>query len=258
MPPKNNKLNKWKVDSFRITGFQSPTADIQNVDSWWEEITGDTPENIVSHPKKDEISYEGTFEGELLKLRIQPIRIDWIARVQKDKQVNSKDYLTLGEYPDVKGKFFHKIRRWIELPDFPSMRRLAFATELLQSVNSIVDGNKVLAEYLEDIDLDVENAFDFSYKINRRRSSTVLDGLNINRLTTWSTQTIKSARIQMQVGDVPGKIIEQGKDIIHAKLSLDVNTDPNYDGKFNKKQSESILNELVEYSEEIAIEGDIP
>jgi hypothetical protein len=131
---------------------------------------------------------------------------------------------------------------------------MAFAATLLQRVQDGEDGYRRLDRYLRHV--DVRPGFgDFLYRINRRRDSgTGIDGLAINRLSTWSviqvitqvsTQTIDERRTAAR--DVAS----------YMAVELDVNTIQEYPDPLPHDRLPDIIISLMDAATDIAATGDV-
>lgn len=94
---------------------------------------------------------------------------------------------------------------------------------------------------------------DFTFRVNRARTSKNQAEVLINRLPTWSIAQGQNVTV---VPNQPGP--HTGPVQYAAALELDINTDPAHSGEFNKGASAAIFDELADLAIEIAEEGDQP
>lgn len=71
----------WQAEGFRLTVF--PTQQTGE-NEWWKHLTGETPEQEIKSPRTGTTQQSGPFEDGLLELSIQPVRIDWKAKLLPD------------------------------------------------------------------------------------------------------------------------------------------------------------------------------
>src|SRR3989338_5792662 len=63
--PKQNKtaisvIEKWEVETLRLTAFPAPSTQIGEGD-WWTSLLGEPPDKRTSSPKKGVLQEEGSF-----------------------------------------------------------------------------------------------------------------------------------------------------------------------------------------------------
>jgi hypothetical protein len=251
LPPES----AWEPESLRLTLFHNRDIVEQ---TWWKDLFGTSADKIDDQPKKLLHIEEGQFgNGKLLQI-IQLGRIDWqyVIDLEKGIEIEEETPLTLGEFPSAVDVFLKQMLKWFELQTCPSAYRLAFGVVLLQKVESLKTGYKLIEKYLPDVKLYPECMSDFMYRINKpRESKTGIEGLKINRLATWSV-----AGYTLMRGIIP--ITGLGKNFQYpekfaCRLELDINTSQEYQSEFDQEGMPEILRELVELGREIAQKGDI-
>src|SRR5262249_55173789 len=128
------------------------------------------------------------------------------------------------------------------------VRRLAFASKLLQPADTQEDVSRELERLLPGVKL-TPRPNDFLYHVNRRRYSRVVDRLQINRMSTWS-------KLNVLFLAEPGKPFtwpEKG----YSAVQLDINTAPEKGGILPTDLAPPLFEELVALGLEIAERGDI-
>ncbi|MBC7822744.1 MAG: hypothetical protein H7126_02485 [Candidatus Parcubacteria bacterium] len=242
----------WQAESFRLTAFLSPSAQIVEQDSW-KKLTGELPERKTSEPRTGIRQEEGRFKDERvdgqLVLITQPTRADW--QLVPITDVSDPEFPTLGLFTESVDSFLKLMIRWLE--EAPPTQRLAFGAVLIKPVNSSKEGYEWVSAYLP-FNLD-ENSSDFSYQINRPRksASTKTSDLSINRLSKWSVSLLTSfafdpSRLEQYITKPPR---------FSVRLELDINTTPNFSEEVGSEKLSHVFQELVELGREIASKGDI-
>ncbi len=112
------------------------------------------------------------------------------------------------------------------------------------------EGNKILTELLPALKIDMD-MHDLLYRVNRRRHSRTIEGVELNRLSTWSIASILEIRVEVQGSErvestVTGNV---------CRLELDVNTAPQPTQRIDDLAG--IFEELVDLGNEIAAKGDV-
>jgi len=237
----------WSVNQLRLTGFLTPTVKVEGAD-WWQKLTGESPETVVDNPRVATRQVQGTLSGGSLTLQINPIRVDWLLTAPPPEGLVSTT-ATVGAWTTVSPMFLDLMKKWLTSSDCPALLRLAFGAVLVLPTASRESGYEVLNEYLTAVKLDTTNTSDFSYQINRPRSSTTLKGVKINRLTKWSV-----AAMQSFVAAPSG--LAMGGAEHSVRLELDINTAPESLTEIPKPALVELLYEMLSLAEEIAAEGE--
>lgn len=245
-------LADWLAESFRLTAFLSPSAQIAEQD-WWKKLTGEFPDRKTSEPKIGIQQEEGRFkkeqvDGQLI-LTIHPTRIDW--QLIPTLDVPDSRFPTIGTFTESLDLFLKLMLCWLE--NAPSIQRLAFGTILSKPVNSSKEGHEWVSSYLP-FNLD-EDSSDFLYQINRPRKSASAEtpDLLINRLSKWSVSLLTSfafdpSKLEQYITKPPQFFV---------RLELDINTTPDFSGELSLENLPHVFQELVKFGREIASEGDI-
>ena len=244
----------WLTQNLRLIAFprEPQSAVAQN---WWREVTGAEPENIAEKRQKQEREESGVFEGALLSLGFDLLRIQWTAAPRLDAEnINFEPQPpVLGSFTQSKDWFRGLMERW--LPHCPPIHRLAFTASLLQPVPNHQSGYEMLNRYLRSVDVDPQSS-EFLYRINRRRTSgTGIEGLTLNRLSTWVVAKFVVLRAVV-VGGHPEQQFQPTESIACA-VELDINTTPDFHGLLPKDDLIHIFAELVEAGVDIAGQGDV-
>jgi len=242
----------WQAQSFRLTAFLSPSAQIVEQD-WWKKLTGELPDRKTSEPKTGIQQEEGRFkddkiDGQLV-LTIHPTRIDW--QLVPILDAPDSGFSTIGMFAESVDLFLKLMLRWLETA--PSIQRLAFGAILSKPVNSSKEGYEFVSSYLP-FNLD-EDSSDFLYQINRPRKSTFNEAsdLSINRLSKWSVSLLTSFAFDPTT--LAQYITKPPQ--FSVRLELDINTTPTLAGELSAEELPQIFQELVELGKEIASKGDI-
>jgi hypothetical protein len=214
------------------------------------------PETRISQPRIATLQEEGPFQGGVLTLKIEPLRIEWLLGKSTETLAEEDTLPVLGRLIETLPEFKALMTRWLAVPDVPPVNRLALGAVLLQPVDTRQEGYRRLSSYLRAVHVDPETSSDFFYQINRRRPSrTGVANLNINRLSKWSSSL---AMRRMIVAGPGGVSIAAAQEFHACRLELDINTAPEFPGPLPNEIRAGLLDEFVDLSLEIAREGDIP
>lgn len=242
----------WQAQNLRLIAFPGePQFALQQ--NWWQRLTGSDPENVLEKKQKQEREESGVFQGAVLTLSFDLLRIQWTVSARLDAE-----NLLGGQMPPVLGSFIEKqawfrglMEQW--LPHCPPIHRLAFTASLLQPVPDHPAGYRMLDRYLRWVEIDPQSS-EFLYRINRRAESAVVQGMGINRLSTWLVGKF-AVSVRIITGGHPEQQIKPTETFACA-VELDINTVPEFAGPLPHADLPRIFAELVTVGVEIAARGD--
>lgn len=257
MPPAN--MPNWQAESIRVTAFWTQSISQANIDEWWSMATnGVPPEQITSKPALNLFTADGPYEGGRLVLASSPGRIDWQFLFQPSEE-NLGITGDLGPYIDAHQRFVPRLRPWFV--SLPEITRLAYGSVLREYVVDRLAGYERLQTYLPTVVLNGETSSDFQYQINRFRTSNEVPNLRINRLSKWSVNVLKQARLVFPSGQAQ-LVFQSGglntpDELHYCRLEMDLNTDGASTVDLSPNV-ESLVTEMTAMAQEIAEGGDRP
>lgn len=247
-------LTQWQVESLRMTAFPSHGS-LVNPEGWWRSVCAQEPETQVIRAQIGERQEQGTYQGAILTLRAQQIRVDWTFTPVAPEPESRIGFLTIGQFEETCTRFSELMQRWIPLS--PPLSRIAFGVIALLPVSGHAEGYERLASYLPAVKLDAEGSSEFLYRINRRRlSKSGIKDLQINRLSTWSLLRAEYRAVSLDSG--AALQVVQGEPIFACRVELDVNTIAGFNGILIPDQSLIVFRELVDLARESVRDGDRP
>lgn len=245
-----NDPTSWLARLLRFSLFSAQV--LTEHDSWFKTVTGSEPETRMSH--KGTSRFEGPFETGKLSLLIQPGRIDWLLSCL-DNALEAEELPTIGGFELSLKAFSTVVERWHGLA--PAVSRLALGADLVQPVSSLRDAYEMLAKYLKRVRLEPEESSDFIYRINRPAPSTTIDGLRINRLSTWSAIQTSVMSFELPPGrPTLSRVAVTPSGRPAARVELDINTAGDYTGEFGGETIARVFSELASLATQIATGGE--
>jgi hypothetical protein len=245
----------WLTRGVRISIF--PSVVVEDASSWWEKVIGTAPESEIRQRARGLFQQQGSFHDGRLFLVVVPERIDWIWQAtDKSEEAESEDLATLGSFEEAIRKFSSCTGAWF--PMSPAAARIALGADLIQPVDTPAQGNNRLQSYIKTVDL--AGAADFLYRINRPRTSHSLglEGLKINRLSTWSIIQSKMLSLSIPPTTTPKQSVTVWPLSRPAcRLELDINTAQDYQGEIGPEELHILFGEFVQLGSEIAEHGDV-
>jgi hypothetical protein len=180
-------------------------------------------------------------------LTIDQHRVEW--RIEPvGKFDESSDRLpTIGPFQEKIPWFTRLMTPWLSTSS-PPLLRLAFACKLLQPADTQDAAYRALAPLLPGVKL-TPRPNDFLYHVNRRRDSKTVQGLQLNRMSTWS-------KLNIPFFVPPGKPFSW-PDKCYSAVQLDMNTAPERAQVLPAKLLPQLFEELVAFALEIAARGDV-
>ena len=243
----------WQCERLRLTAFTTEVVPFKN-QNWWKEVVSYDPDTTTNDNKSGTYLEIGEYEEGQLTLGIQGKRIDWIYSVKLELDKNREIIPSIGKFDTSLQEFRKLTEKCLKIANLPIINRLAFGASLFDPVKNHNVGYKKISKYLPSIKLSPKSS-DFSYRINRPRNSKInINGLKINRLTTWLVSIYWKIGLTA-VAEVTGE--QDINDLYALHLDLDINTTGDKIVKLPKKRLAEIRNELFEIGIEISIKGDI-
>ena len=241
----------WRVETIRLTAFPAagPRPSPGTFEAWWLTLFGAPHENSTHDLKNGVKQLRGPVGDAFMVANENPVSFEW-RRLPSDPTQPPPQPDSLMPFPDIAPAFQDVALRWLRLDNRPPLRRLAFGTTLLNPVADRQTGYEILNHYLPDVQVDL-SSHDFLYQINRRRPSTVVDNLLLNRLSKWHTQ-----RVQGLVIGADGTLIRQ-PDTFACRLELDINSVPSGE-TLPSEHLPHLFTELVTLASDLTRDGDTP
>jgi hypothetical protein len=243
-------VSPWQLEFARLIAFpaDSPFFVDQN---WWNELGWGQPEDFAAIRKKHFREDKGSFRGVTITLTVDLGRVVWVVQPSGDVD-EAGSVPTLGPFLEKMNWCVELLRPWLA-GQCPPLLRLALTGKMIQPAATRQDVYRTLRSYLhlptELFEPNPPN--DFSMQINRRRNSTVVPGLEINRVSTWSKQNV-----DVPLGPRAGTPF-QWPDVCHSAVELDMNTAPERSELLPHDALPRLLEELKALGVEIAECGDI-
>ena len=219
----------------------------------WEPLIGTAPEAVHRRPRDPSAKEEGPFLDGWLSVEANNTRIDW--RFDHDPTNPPSELPIVGAYGTLHTEFRELMKRWFI--DSPPIQRIGYGAVLLLSVNDVAEGNSLLSELLPAVDIE-QDTTDFLYRINRRRHAHSMEGIEVNRLSTWSVASVVGLRVDMLPLERRMPTLTRIADRNACRLELDINTAPEFRSQIPTDTAPQLFDELVTLGNEIASSGDIP
>jgi hypothetical protein len=242
------ELEPWQVGDLRLTAFPSPLAPLEarTEGKQWEALVGKQPENVISRNFATEIEESGSFApGVRLMYQRSARAIQWMLHGVANSNKPESVILTS---PEILVPFKDLMARW--LMDCPPLQRLAFGAALYLPVKDRREAYHQLAKYLRCVPGYSDDDGDFLYQYNRRRRSSVVPEVKINRLSKWTWIPLGEVTVK------DGKLMEPAESA--CLLELDINTMPEFQGTLPHDRYVPLFEEMVRLAVEIAARGDVP
>ena len=247
-------LSDWQVENLRLSAFLVFPINPEEM-HLWKELMGESPDQIRNLPQQQLVTEDGPYLTGQLHVTVRNNRIDW--KLFHNPKNSSHGLPTLGSYANVEEDFRKLMLRWID--NCPAVHRIAYGCVLLLPTESLSDAYSSLNDLLPAVDIDLENTWDLTYRINRKRDSRCgIEQLKINRLSTWSAAQIIDTLVDISAGgNRPPKVTYSPNSNSFCRLELDINTAAEYTQQLDQNFVPEIFSELIEAGNEIAVAGDV-
>jgi hypothetical protein len=162
---------------------------------------------------------------------------------------------TVGFVRDLLPEFQRMAQNLIAGVEFP-VNRIALGGQYFLSARSREDSYDQIAKLTKSINVDTNRARELIFRINWPVQSGVVDGLMLNRLTTFNSMMFGQMVVQNQSGQVT--VMPTSGDVVYVtSLETDHNTAPDQLGAFETDRLMPIFDELVRLTSENLAEGEI-
>ena len=241
----------WQVETMRITVFPSDISAV-SLRKLWDSVVDKEPD--ASHYQREMIdSHEIKFGNGRIVLAKQTDRIDWHYLSIPDS-AHSVQLPVIGKLKEELSVFTDLANACFDSTEKPSIKRLAFGAVLLRPVNTVEEGNSILADMLPNMNL--KGARDFYYQVNRRRNSKIDPGIEVNRLSKWNV--FSGQLVAVAVNPMQGQHVTTTTGLsIASRLELDINTAPERIESLPTDKLREIFRELIDLGLEIYRGGDV-
>ena len=184
-------FSEWDVENLRLTIFH-PNRDPQG--GLWRELVGAHPTSTDYRHQERVVLEHGDVSGNKLFLASQSERLDWQIQAPPPEGPGA----TIPTLVDVPGGM--KLLQGAlvaSLPGIGPVQRLALGAILVQTVKDTDDGFKVLSRHLPRLELETNGPRNFVYQTNRRRRSSSVSHVQVNRLAKWSLEENQTGLISI-------------------------------------------------------------
>ena len=237
--------NRWFVEQLRLTAF--PTAGAPRpgpARDWWTLVVGQPPESVQEQPQKGSVQLHGKHDDGQLVMNANAQRFD----IRKLFTPADPSSMT-PEYSTACGPFVELASRWLQLENGPPLQRLAFGAVVTGAPSTELEGCRdVLGDYLPAIDMTKVGLRDFVYQTNRRVSSEVINGVEINRLSKWIISTVQDVTLTSIGVPLAHRVL------FTPRLEVDINSDSQTTLRSNRLAK--LLGEFVRHADQIVMSGD--
>lgn len=240
----------WTCESIRLSLFSSQAVRLSGEN--WKVLTGlDEAEEEQKGASRH--VFASSMLGGQFALGAIANRCDCI--LSPVTQVDAPDGSTpsVGQWPNVLESFLKLTEPFLEKLPFPVVR-MAFAPVLIYPTAGRLEAYKTLVSLLKSIKQPPEKMHDLLFRINWPQNSTSMNGLSLNRITTWSVLQYQVAMF-VSDGSSPATFVNEGTHGL--RLELDHNTDQKHVGPFDAGRLVPIYKELSNLALQNALEGEV-
>jgi hypothetical protein len=242
---------EWSAETLRVSLFSSDPVKLSSDD--WKRITRkDGPEAEQKVVGRHTMS--GPFLGGELSLSASSSRFDCILSASPPAGPVSESYVpVVGHWPEVCREFLVATEGWVGGIGIPIVR-MAVGTVLLTPQPGMEDAYKSLLGMVESVKGDPAKMRDLIFRVNWPVNSASVNGLLINRLTTW---TVVQMGYQVLVGTGANLRLDATPLSYFVRLEIDHNTDGQRTQPFDPNRLVAIYTELTNLALETAEKGEL-
>jgi hypothetical protein len=242
---------EWSVETLRVSLFSNEVVKLTPDD--WKKITGkDAPEAEQKVVGRHTMS--GPFLEGLLNLSVSGSRFDCIlAPPPLADSVPEAYFPNVGHWPEMYKEFVTATEGWLASMG-PPIVRMAAGAVLLAPQPGLEVAYKCLLEMVRSVEGNPARMRDLVFRVNWPVSSTSVDGLTINRLTTWM---VIQAQYNFVLGTAANVAVQETPVFYFVRLEIDHSTDAQRTQPFDPIQLVAIYKELANLALENAEKGEV-
>lgn len=246
MASKKSAENPWLVEQFRLTAFPAPgSPGTALARDWWVGTTGQPPESVQEEPRKGSIQLQGKHDDGQLVLSANAERLD----IRKLFSPPPDQPSVVPQYFAARAAFAELASRWLQLETRPEIQRLAFGAVVTNTPSSnLEDCRRVFVHYLPAIDMARVELRDFLFQGNRRRSSNVMQNVEVNQLAKWGISTVQEVVV------TSAGIAVRQRTTFSPRLEVDINSDSQ--GTLRGNRLVQLFEEFAKLADQIVEYGD--
>ena len=241
-----NSIN-WNIESMRVTTFQRGSFDTRSLETWLES----TSENLPIQVSKTGASCLGVSRSPngFIRANWNGHRFDVVLTSGQPDAVAH-----IASFTEVKRLFGWLVDAVPRMENLPVVDRIALGVILTASVESDEQGIDLLRPVIRGLEVD-PRVRDFLYRANYPIGSHSREGVNINRLATWSVGQVQIVQLQIR----PDGSQNQQVAVLIPKairLELDISTDQSVMLDADSEVVARLLTELEQMATDIADNGE--
>lgn len=237
--------NDWVVHQLRLTLFANEPVSF--TEELWKVVTGET-EAAARMAIPGGKQYSGKFMGGMLVMGYAGNRADVILNHEDGSLGSEQEFYvpSIGKWNELSKTFHDAVTQLLSELAWP-INRVAFGAVLLLPVGTRQQSYEKLGQFLRSVSVDPQSR-ELSFRINWPRTSKVIDGLEINRITSWSS--VHFARAVVQLTGSTMNIAKAGSDYQCVRLEIDHNTSRGRKDPFKQTERLPIFDELLALADE--------
>ena len=240
----------WQVESLRIAVFPEKNASISPSELWDQYIGVEPDETHIQRGRVNvrEVEYKN---GRIVLIK-RPDRIEWRYLAKQDEDTDTFGFPIIGSLEEEIDVIIEFSKKLLETSDILPINRLVFGAVLLNPEESLLAAYRNLQEFLPF--LNTANLYDFDYRVQRWRNSTVVNDLPINRGTWWTVVSLERSDFTLEPQTDP-ELISTGLEFA-SRLVLDIDTSQERISSLPSEDLVKLFDELVQLGLELSEEGD--
>ncbi len=240
---------EWMADGLRLSLFSSENMKVTQSD--WTRITG-KEELEAEHRARGRYAISGAFLEGQLSLSVVGSRVD--CTLGPRPAAEPEGYVpSLGKWTEVSREFIGATEGWLSTLSIPIIR-IAFGAGLLAAQPDLQQAYVSLLSMLRSVDGDPARMRDFMFRVNWPQNSMSINGLTLNRLTTWTV-----VQVQWLLFDTGANALTKDTSASpFVRLEIDHNTDGEWTQPFDPGRLVAIYRELFNLAVENAERGELP
>jgi len=244
----------WSAELLRLSLFSRTPLSVSDAD--WLALTGQNTSELRQIFPGGAV-YGGKVDSNRLQIAANSGRIDVIMAPKETDALDALKLPTIGSWVSSRDRFVEQTRRWLASSQM-TFHRIAVGASLVFTTGSVLESITELKKYLYSVTGNIDEASEFSLRINWPQTSRVLNGLRLNRITQWNAAQLTVQTFPMVPSAIGAPPIAAHSNLYVVKLEVDHSTDEKRTDSFQSSELFPIYEELMDLASENVLKGERP
>lgn len=240
-------IESWLLESCRVSLFGF--TDVESVETIFESFAGQAPSSLSSDRRAGVASASGSWKAGVLQVASGPGRVDLMYGPNAPEV---PEVVFLDGPPNARfGDLCSATSAWAKTSS-ARWSRVALGAKCMLRTDSVEQTYQYLANLVRTVHVDYPRMKEMTFRANFQTTSTVHEGLQINRISGWNSITYRRS-VFSPVGQAIRSVPLD--EMFFASCEIDFNTDADRAEPFSVERVADLICELQEHAESCLMNG---